>query len=139
MASVQGPVPADIRKYQTKILGPLTLRQIVCIAIAGAIDLVFFQTIQPVLQIPLNSLVYVLMAINLPILAFTINLNGMTFERFLINVLYKYYVLPTKRKSKKVLYSVQREPVIRKGKEKKEYEQRLKKFLEEHPDCKAIK
>lgn len=96
---IETKVPPDIRKYKTKILGPLTIRQIICIAIAILVDILFYTLVYRPLDLSINFLVYAFTFIDVPILIFTLDVNGVPMEKYIKKVFFNAFVVPRKRKS----------------------------------------
>ena len=94
-------VPKDIRKYETKIMGPLTLRQVSCVAIALFLDFILYIAVVAPLNVSAEVILYGVMIIDLPILCFGwLKPAGMPLERYITHVLIYNYLSPTKRKAK---------------------------------------
>lgn len=90
-------VPQDIRKYETKILGPLSGRQLV-LGVAAVASLVFVTfVLSAVLPTSLCRILQVLSI--MPFAAFMfIKPYGMPLEKFLTTILYSTILSSSKRK-----------------------------------------
>jgi len=125
----------DIRKTETKAIGPLTLRQAICIIIAGSYSL----PIAMILPVDIFTKIIVGFILALPVaLCGWVKLNKEPFEIVLTRYIYKHFLTPQKRKYKvvspykKALQKVRAEEKQEKinqmsAKEKAEYEKKLKK------------
>lgn len=102
---IDGKMPKDIRVYKTKIIGPLTGRQILLVLLLLIIDLILYRYVVGPLSLPREAVIYGLILIDIPIAAFGwIEPQGMPLERYLKDVLIRYLMVPTCRKAKLVLY-----------------------------------
>ncbi len=88
----------DIRKYETKALGPLSIRQVICIIIAAAYSV----PIGLLLPLSWDNKLIVIGALAIPgIICGKKNLiNGMSFEIFVLKLLYKNVLTPRRRRVK---------------------------------------
>lgn len=130
---VETRVPKDIRQYKTKILGPLTLRQLICITIAGVIDVILYMTVLKHLSMDIEITVYSLVFLNLPIFLFMTEPQGLKFEVFLKEVVFKMFFYPRYRRPVTVINPNQ--PVCKDIRPKKE----TKRLMKEHPQLKRYK
>lgn len=132
-SEVEVRVPKDIRKYKTKIIGPFTMRQLICLVCAGAVDLLAYGTILSELHLDREITFYALILVDLPILLFMTEPDGMKFEVYLKEVVFKMFFYPRYRKIKNVI--VPKKTETQKVRTKKE----LKKLKKQHPELKAYK
>ena len=125
----------DIRKTETKTVGPFTTRQIVCIllSLTYSVPIAFI--------VPFNITLKILIGffLALPVtLCGWITLNNAPFEIVLTRYIYKHFLTPRKRRSrvinpyKKVLKRIRSEKEQENlkemsAKERKEYEKQAKK------------
>jgi hypothetical protein len=135
--SIEAQVPKDIRVYKSKVLGPFTLRQVICLAVAIAVDCILYFGIFSVFNLSINFLVYAVIFVDLPIFAFTVEPLGLPMEQYLHKVLLKQLLAPTRRKIKTQMST----PVAIKmtDKEKKKHKKKLAKEFKAHPEMKPIK
>lgn len=87
----------DIRKYETKTIGPFTSRQLVClgIALSYAVPMALF------LPLEIDSRIVIAAIAAVPvILCGYIKMDGLKFEGIIMRMLYLYYLTPAKRKCK---------------------------------------
>lgn len=90
-------VPKEVRAYKEKIIGPFTLRQIVSGLITFPIIIPLFMYLLPRVGQQVAS--YISMAIGGPLLLIGFyEKNGQPFEKYLIQIILFYFVLPQKRK-----------------------------------------
>ena len=67
---IEVKVPKDILKYKTRLVGPFTSRQILCLGIALAFDVLFYKLAYQPLGMPVEFLFYVILFLDIPIMAF---------------------------------------------------------------------
>ena len=90
-------IPKDIRKYESKLIGPFTTRQAVCFVGGAVIAVPVFNICRQMGAFDLGSLLAI--CIFLPfILCGWVKVYGMTFEQFFQTFLYSEYLAPKKRK-----------------------------------------
>lgn len=87
----------DIRKYETKTVGPFTTRQTVCIAIGVVCALPFLLFLHCDWT---TRIMIALFAMTPAFLCGWVKLNGTYFEVVAIRFVYKNYLTPQKRKHK---------------------------------------
>lgn len=96
---IEAKVPKDIRSYKTKMVGPLTLRQFLCIFIIGIMDFAIYSYIIKPLHINIDLLVYIFMFLDLPIAAFGwIEPMNMPLEKYLRKIIVNLFITPKNRK-----------------------------------------
>lgn len=96
---IEAKVPRDIRSYKTKMIGPLTLRQFLCIFIIGIMDFAIYSYIIKPLHINIDLLVYIFMFLDLPIAAFGwIEPMNMPLEKYLRKIIVNLFITPKNRK-----------------------------------------
>ena len=132
-SEIEVRVPKDIRTYKTKIIGPLTLRQLICITCAGSLDLFLYSGILSSLHLDREVLFYALILIDLPILLFITEPEGMPFEIYLKEVVFRMFFFPRYRRIQTIL--IPKNTAARKERPKRE----LKKLKRLHPELKAYK
>ena len=125
-------VPKDIRKYKTKLMGPFTWRQLICIVISLTVDILLFFLLCSMLNVPLNIFIYILIFIDVPIMAFTLEPYGIRMEKYLKNVLLTSFLYPTKRIHKTEL--IKQEVTTLSNKELKKKKKLYKKNLKANPE-----
>ena len=102
---IETKMPKDIRSYKTKLIGPFTMRQLVCVAVMGVVDIILYSLVIQPLQLSTEFIIYGLILIDVPIGAFGwIEPQGLPLERYLKDVLLRSFIAPIKRKPIKVLY-----------------------------------
>ncbi len=85
----------DIRKYETKTLGPFTTRQLVCVVI-GIVLGAPIAALVPV-DITYKIVLFCVFA-AIPFMCGFIKMDGAHAEVILIRLAYKYFICPAKRK-----------------------------------------
>ena len=83
-------MPGDIKEFEAKVIGSLTLRQTICFGIAGALGFLSMQFLHNTYTTILVALVPVLCGITKP--------YGMGFEKFAFMIFLTYLLPPTNRK-----------------------------------------
>lgn len=132
-SEVETRVPKDIRSYKTKVIGSLTLRQLVCFGITAAFDLILYTMVFTHISIDKELMLYILIFLDLPILVFITEPNGMKFETYLKDVILRMFFWPRYRRSITTINPKQ--PVVTEIRNKKE----TKKLMQQHPDMKVYK
>ena len=102
---IESKMPKDIRAYKTKLIGPFSGRQLICIGIMLAVDFLLFQLIILPMELPLEFVIYGLVFIDVPIGAFGwVEITGMPLETYIKEVVLKMFLAPAKRKPKHIIY-----------------------------------
>lgn len=129
---IETKIPKDIRVYKTKVIGPFTLRQTVCVILAAGVDVLlcifFFRRMGIALDIAFPFFVL----IDTPILLFTREPYGIPMEKYLVNVLWKNIVKPTRRKEITKLYDRVESFSARDCKRSKKRVKKMEKFYSEY-------
>lgn len=90
-------VPKDIRKYEAKLFGPFTTRQLICFVIAVAVAFIVYKFVGAF--IPQDILFFVIIIIDLPVLLCGwLKPYGMPFEKFAKTAFTTTFVSPAVRK-----------------------------------------
>ena len=134
---IETKVPMDVRSYKTKVIGPLTLRQLICIVLAVIVDVVVYLMILRPLNVSLRPTIFTLVFVDVPIMAFTMDIMGMPTEQYIKSVLIRSIIAPTKRKAKSSLPKRQR--TVYSSAEIKKSKKKMKNLLKSHPEFKAYK
>ena len=134
---IETKVPQDIRKYQTKVIGPLTIRQMVCGVIAIALDILIYYFILSVIDVTIDQIIFILMLFDACIMLFTFKPNGMNMEKFIYELVMKNFIYPSRRKMITKLNPYK--PPVLSEKERKQKMKEQKKNLKAHPELKAYK
>lgn len=118
-------IPKEIRNYETKFVGPLTMRQTICVAI-GLIVCVFVYNICKAF-IPRDLMLFILIFPAAAIFCFGwVKPYGMKFEQFFFSAVRNNFIAPRKRKYKTVNTHAEMLRAIHKAEElrqKQEYKQ----------------
>ena len=136
---IETKVPKDVRSYKTKVIGPFSLRQLICLVIAAIVDgFAYFGTQALGIELSINMLIYGVMFIDLPILAFMIEIEGLPMEVYLKNIILKQFTAKTKRTAEtRINTKAPIKPMTKK--ERKEYENKQKAIQKKHPELKSYK
>lgn len=134
---IEGKSPKDIRKYEAKAVGSFTLRQVICVLLALMLDFFLFKFVLEPLNTSIDSMVYIYIFIDVPIVAFIIKPQGMPMEQYLRDVELRYLIAPVYRKAKNVV--IKKNKKVYTSKQLKESEKRLKEEIKKHPEYIAYK
>lgn len=132
---VESKVPKDLKKYKNKI-GGFTVRQIFCIAIAIALDIILWSVIFIYIDIEINYKIYLTVFCDIPVMAFILEPSGMKMEKYIKNVLIKSLLYPRYRYSKNK-HSTNEYKVTKK--QIKQRKKEIPKLIREHPELKAYR
>ena len=132
-SEVEVRVPKDIRGYKTKIIGSLTLRQLICIAVAVAVDIFAYSFVLSSMNLDKEVLFYVLIFVDLPILLFMTEPSGMPFEIYLKEVVFRMFFYPRYRRIATKLG--EKKDDSKQVRSKKE----TKNLMKQHPEMKVYK
>ena len=129
---IETRVPKDIRAYETKIIGPLTARNAISVATAIVFDVILYKTIIKPFNISSNILMYILIIVDLPILAFGfLKIQGVPFEKYIRSFIGSVFIAPSKRKAKNTIIEKEKiRPLT--SKEKREIEQKNAKYMKKN-------
>lgn len=118
---IETKMPKDIRAYKTKLIGPFTGRQAICVVIAGIVFIIFYACIAQPFHLPQEYIFYVGLPLVIPILAFGwYEPNGMKLEKYLQKVVIRSFTVPVKRKAGNALYKpADRKPLTKEEQKKK--------------------
>lgn len=118
---IEVKMPKNILTYKTKVIGPLTLKQLICFIIVGAMDFLVFVTILKPLQVSEEIMLYVWMLVDIPILLFGYyEPMGLPLEKYLKMVYNTALLAPKYRKNVRILYKA-KPSVVKKEKKSKKY------------------
>ena len=95
---IEVEIPNDIRKYESKTIGPLTTRQLICCLIAGALDVAAYFIMTGPLGMSMGpNMVYAFAVVSIIPLSFCLKFYGMTAEKFLLHVVVRTMLSPKRR------------------------------------------
>lgn len=90
-------VPKDIRKYEAKLFGPFTTRQLICFIIACIVAFFVYQFVGAL--IPRDVIIFLIIIVDLPVLLCGwFKPYGMAFEKFAKTAFTTSFVSPAVRK-----------------------------------------
>lgn len=102
---IESKMPKDIRTYKTKLIGPFTARQLLCIGVMIIVDFMLYNLVVIPLHLSSDLVIYGLIFIDLSIGAFGwAEVSGMPLEIYLRDVVLKQFLAPMKRKSIHIIY-----------------------------------
>ena len=85
----------DIRKYETKTLGPFTTRQVICFIIAAVITI----PIAALTDFEWDNKMLLVLVLSVPIVACGyVKMDGAYFEILALRLIYFFFLTPKKRK-----------------------------------------
>lgn len=89
---IEVQVPKDVSVYESPLIGPLTARQTVFVAIAGVVEFVYYNIVQAIApNLDMNTMICIGVLLAAPILYFAVGKPfGMKPETYLY-----YYLLPS--------------------------------------------
>ena len=93
-------VPKDITTYKTKIIGSMTIRQLVILIAVIGIDTFLYTVFFMDKDLSMEVLMYGATFIDLPLLLFMFEVQGLPMEKFLVQVFVCNILAPTKRRYK---------------------------------------
>lgn len=89
-------IPKDIRKYESKFIGPFTLRQTICVGIAAACSITIYNTVGKLLIQDMRAPLCFIAAAP-ALLAGWYKPYGLPLEKFLKVIIVTMILAPTKR------------------------------------------
>ena len=118
---IEVKTPRDIMAYETKVFGPLTLKQLICIIIAIVLDIFLYSMIIKPYQLPEKLAFYVIAITDIPILAFGYcKPKGISLDKYIKMIYQTAFLAPTLRKNK-VAFIKKDEAAKKKIKKSKKY------------------
>lgn len=103
---IERKVPKDIRNYKTKVLGPFTVRQLICVGVMIVIDIILYMTVYDFFNLTPDSFMYVVFAFDTVIAAFMLEPAGLPMEKYLMKIILPNFTNPKSRKMKNKFYDV---------------------------------
>lgn len=134
---IEAKMPKDIRVYETKIFGPLTLRQSICFVVAIVLDVILYVTVIKPFHVNIKMIIYLIMFADVPVFAFTCKPMGMPLEKYLKDVTMRSFLAPKNRKAKNTIRKSNK--VVLTDKQKKKKAATEKKLAAENPEFKRYK
>ena len=133
---VETNIPKDIRVYKTRVVGPLTLRQLICLCIAAALDGLLYLVFENLLHVPVRIFIFLLIFMDIPVMAFSIYVGGVPMELQLQNTIIYTLLAPTKRKMSTKLDG---DNYYMSDEERKKIGKKMDKLAKKYPEYKAYK
>lgn len=94
---IERKIHKDVRKYKEKIVGGLTLRQLIAVVITAIVVIPLYQILKMYLGENITS--YVIMIVALPILLTGFyDKDGLNFEKYIKYFIEFHFITPQKRK-----------------------------------------
>lgn len=91
-------VNQDIREYKTKLIGPFTTRQVICLILGGTTVIGAYNLLQPYLTSDTTTFVCMILAIPFILMSGIFEPHGMKMEDFLRASFISLVLSPTVRK-----------------------------------------
>ena len=91
-------VNQDIREYKTKLIGPFTTRQVICLILGGTTVIGAYNLLQPYLTSDTTTFVCMILAIPFILMSGIFEPHGMKMEDFLRASFVSLVLSPTVRK-----------------------------------------
>lgn len=91
-------VNQDIREYKTKLIGPFTTRQVICLILGGTTVIGAYNLLQPYLTSDTTTLVCMILAVPFILMSGIFEPHGMKMEDFLKASFVSLVLSPTVRK-----------------------------------------
>lgn len=91
-------VNQDIREYKTKLIGPFTTRQVICLILGGTTVIGAYNLLQPYLTSDTTTFVCMILAIPFILMSGIFEPHGMKMEDFLKASFVSLVLSPTVRK-----------------------------------------
>lgn len=139
--AIEREIPKDINKYETKLIGPLTTRQTVCIIPASILSISLYMLLKDVL--PTDACIMTCIFVALPfLLCGWYKPNGLPFEKFVRTVFITTILAPKHRVYKTINYYETAIKSLDPPVDKKKEKEALKKaalYKSKNPSLKAYK
>ena len=91
-------VNQDIREYKTKLIGPFTTRQVICLILGGTTVIGAYKLLQPYLTSDTTTFVCMILAVPFILMSGIFEPHGMKMEDFLRASFVSLVLSPTVRK-----------------------------------------
>lgn len=91
-------VNQDIREYKTKLIGPFTTRQVICLILGGTTVIGAYNLLQPYLTSDTTTFVCMILAVPFILMSGIFEPHGMKMEDFLSASFVSLVLSPTVRK-----------------------------------------
>lgn len=91
-------VNQDIREYKTKLIGPFTTRQVICLILGGTTVISAYNLLQPYLTSDTTTFVCMILAVPFILMSGIFEPHGMKMEDFLRASFVSLVLSPTVRK-----------------------------------------
>ena len=116
---IEAKVPRDIRNYEVKMVGPLTTRQVILFLAAVVLDAIAYFFVLKPMQVPTDVLVYLIIFLDVPIMAFSYKPYGIKMEDFIRMTMERVVMAPRDRKAECVIHEKEEKESHAKKKGKK--------------------
>ena len=135
---IEVPIPKDITKVKTTLIGPFSTRMVVCGLIAAAVDFAALTLVNAIMPgLSLNTKIGIGVILAVPIMAFAVvTPYDMPLEKFLKNAFVLNYIAPKVRTYQIENFYNSQEEEAEKEKTEKNFKQKVfsASVLRKHPD-----
>lgn len=122
-------VNQDIREYKTKLIGPFTTRQVICLILGGTTVIGAYNLLQPYLTSDTTTFVCMILAVPFILMSGIFEPHGMKMEDFLRASFVSLVLSPTVRKYElENSYNKQLMEERKKKKKKKKKKSKIKAY-----------
>lgn len=122
-------VNQDIREYKTKLIGPFTTRQVICLILGGTTVIGAYNLLQPYLTSDTTTFVCMILAVPFILMSGIFEPHGMKMEDFLKASFVSLVLSPTVRKCElENSYNKQLMEERKKKKKKKRKKSKIKAY-----------
>ncbi len=98
--AIEVKVPKDIKEYKEKVIAGMNLKQLLCLTIAGGVNIFISLVFVVWLKIPMEITSWLMILVSIPIVSFGwFKRNGLNFETY-IKHLFKFHLSAGVRKKK---------------------------------------
>lgn len=125
---IEVEVNQDIRQYKTKLIGPFTTRQVICLVIGGAVVIGAYNFLQPYVTTDMTMFICMTLAIPFVLMSGIYEPHGMHMEDFLRSSFVSLVLSPNVRK-----YEIENscnKQLVEERKKKKKKKKRKKSLIE---------
>lgn len=124
---IEVEINQDIRQYKTKLIGPFTTRQVICLVLGGATVVGAYNLLQSYLTSDMTSFICMTLAIPFVLMSGIVEPHGMNMEDFLRASFVSLVLAPTVRRYE-LENSYNKQLVEERKKKKKKKKKRISKI-----------
>ena len=99
--AIEVKVPKDIKEYKEKVIAGMNLKQLLCLCIAGWVNVAIALIFIAWLKMPIEIISWLMIIASIPIVSFGwFKRNGLSFEVY-VKQFFKYHISTGTRKKKR--------------------------------------